>query len=916
MDVLDRSYAKKLFNGLSSGYVSNTVTDNADGSKTLTINFVNGDKANITFTSVNGKGIKSITAEYYMSTSKTSQTGGSWVTTCPQWQANNYLWTRSKITYTDDTTSYTNASVDSSWEAVNNIQSSARNLVKNSCFKDNFNNWNLREWSSYFTIDNNNTLNGHKSLKISATGLTENKWIGVKQNLTTLPLRSGETYYISCWYYCEDKSTFDNGFALELKGRKEGATSDETIYNEIIASDKLIENKWTRISGKIALKDDWENAYIYTWVEKNGVINVTDIMVSKSDILTDWMPAPEDTQSQIDDVVQRVSTLQKQYDDTAIKNNISALQTGKVDKVSGKSLVDDTEIARLAKVDNYDDTALKKTIQTVANGLMASAGYSADYKTVEIVTVGGTKKNIPIAPIINNASITELKDVDKTDQGDGKVLVFNSATGKHEYKEVSGTDEKVKMNSTSDAKYLSDLIDKKTIEADTTGQLVAKTLDGLEASVTELNFIKGLQMPVQDLVNAFANGGLKTIDTPFSTYADLQSYDVSTLLDDIRYLVRVLADETHDNKITAYLIKKGQKSPTFYGFLSDSRDFTTNPISLINEVTGKLKSANIDTDDLFALLTLSDVYKTATTKDEFFGTNGAKAMYDELNTAIGKKANTTDLTTHTGDTDIHVTSAEKDEIKKIKDKADATALDDKEDIANKVTTLSNASTDKQYPSAKTVWEFFGIKTVETGSIKEWALDDTNCPRGRRTYVYCQDVVTDLPTTGEWWYVMVDKPDILTTNLVAKPIKSNKEYYCYYRNDSSTWSDWNSNIISSDITTTIDKNSTNSQIPSAKAVYDNSLMYEIHPVNSNYNIDTIKNYTMTHVNVNSGCMGTYPAEFVWGTFLQLPANDYRTQILISTQGMYYRIMNGGKWQPWYKVNATKVTDTTTYPKETP
>ena len=54
MDVLDRSFVKKLFKGLSSGYKSSTVRDNADGSKTLTINFVNGDKADIKFEQIKG----------------------------------------------------------------------------------------------------------------------------------------------------------------------------------------------------------------------------------------------------------------------------------------------------------------------------------------------------------------------------------------------------------------------------------------------------------------------------------------------------------------------------------------------------------------------------------------------------------------------------------------------------------------------------------------------------------------------------------------------------------------------------------------------------------------------------------------------------------------------------------------------
>lgn len=54
IDILDRGYAKKLLNGLSSGYQSSSVTDNADGSKTLTINFVNGDKADIKFEQIKG----------------------------------------------------------------------------------------------------------------------------------------------------------------------------------------------------------------------------------------------------------------------------------------------------------------------------------------------------------------------------------------------------------------------------------------------------------------------------------------------------------------------------------------------------------------------------------------------------------------------------------------------------------------------------------------------------------------------------------------------------------------------------------------------------------------------------------------------------------------------------------------------
>ena len=117
--------------------------------------------------------------------------------------------------------------------------------------------------------------------------------------------------------------------------------------------------------------------------------------------------------------------------------------SGKVDKVEGKSLIADTEIERLASVDNYDDTQVKTQIQAVANGLMDSVGYSADYKTIDIIAKNGVKKSVNVAPIISHASITELSDVETTNKATGKALVYNATTSKHEYADVSGTDEKV-----------------------------------------------------------------------------------------------------------------------------------------------------------------------------------------------------------------------------------------------------------------------------------------------------------------------------------------------------------------------------------------------------------------------------------------------------------------------------------------
>lgn len=67
-----------------------------------------------------GQGISSITTEFYLSTSKTEQAGGEWTGTMPTWSQGNYLWTRSKIVYTNpSSTAYTEPICDSSWEAAN-----------------------------------------------------------------------------------------------------------------------------------------------------------------------------------------------------------------------------------------------------------------------------------------------------------------------------------------------------------------------------------------------------------------------------------------------------------------------------------------------------------------------------------------------------------------------------------------------------------------------------------------------------------------------------------------------------------------------------------------------------------------------------------------------------------------------------
>lgn len=55
-----------------------------------------------------GIGVKSVSEQYYLSTSYSTTTGGSWSTTVPAWKDGKYIWTRSIITYTDNSYTETN----------------------------------------------------------------------------------------------------------------------------------------------------------------------------------------------------------------------------------------------------------------------------------------------------------------------------------------------------------------------------------------------------------------------------------------------------------------------------------------------------------------------------------------------------------------------------------------------------------------------------------------------------------------------------------------------------------------------------------------------------------------------------------------------------------------------------------------
>ena len=107
-----------------------TVTTLADGTKSISEpTCIQGAKGSPGAAGSSGTGVSQIVEQYYLSTSATTQTGGSWSTAQPKWQKGRYIWSRSMVTWTDGTTTYTDPVLAQAINGANQSASDAQQSV-------------------------------------------------------------------------------------------------------------------------------------------------------------------------------------------------------------------------------------------------------------------------------------------------------------------------------------------------------------------------------------------------------------------------------------------------------------------------------------------------------------------------------------------------------------------------------------------------------------------------------------------------------------------------------------------------------------------------------------------------------------------------------------------------------------------
>lgn len=114
---------------------------------------------------------------------------------------------------------------------------------------------------------------------------------------------------------------------------------------------------------------DWKQLKAIDIVTPTELTNTLNSYVTSSALTTAL--ASYATTTDLIETNSAVAAVKKTADAAAVKTEVNAALANKVDKVSGKSLISDTEIARLANVDNYDDSQVKTDIKANADAIKA-----------------------------------------------------------------------------------------------------------------------------------------------------------------------------------------------------------------------------------------------------------------------------------------------------------------------------------------------------------------------------------------------------------------------------------------------------------------------------------------------------------------------------------------------------------------
>lgn len=298
-----------------------------------------------------GTGVKQITPQYYMSTSNTTQSGGSWSNTRPAWIAGRYYWTRDYILWTDGSVSYSTPQLATD---LNNLYSSLQTVTNTVSSQGTQLSAVQGQISS--KVWQQDITTAVTSLEIGGRNLLRGlKWC-VKDN----PAKTGNA--TDAYVYIGGKAHLENGktYTLQAVSDSVWATGHQVAVGTATIWLHGLTDGFHRVfcgDGKTSGRYTW--TFVHTSATQdceiriNGYSKVTsfwDIKIESGSKATDWTPAPEDIDDSIVSVDGKVTTVSNQY--TSLNQALTSLA----------ATVNSNTTAISKKADGSTVTSLQKNI--------------------------------------------------------------------------------------------------------------------------------------------------------------------------------------------------------------------------------------------------------------------------------------------------------------------------------------------------------------------------------------------------------------------------------------------------------------------------------------------------------------------------------------------------------------------------
>lgn len=353
-------------------------------------------------TGATGKGVSAITPQYYLSTSNTTQSGGSWSNTRPSWVSGRYYWMRDYIQWTDGSVT---ASAPQLATDLNNLYSSLKTVTdtvssQGTQLSTVQGQISSKVWQQDITTAVTNLQIGGRNL-YKGTKYWNGEWI-IKDGVTiagdvakmtavaypsygTVAVKSKEQYTISIEIKSDTAHTTAEGGVILLDFVD---SKNQRVVAKWVPGSFTTE--WKRINYTFDVPESHNIVALWVGLRNNSnkVVYFRYLKLEKGNKATDWTPAPEDIDANISSVEGKVTTVSNQY--TYLNQTVSGISatvnshTSQISKKADNSTV--TEI-------NNRVTTLTADLSGIKQSISATYVTKTDYKK-EIDWLGDNINNV------------------------------------------------------------------------------------------------------------------------------------------------------------------------------------------------------------------------------------------------------------------------------------------------------------------------------------------------------------------------------------------------------------------------------------------------------------------------------------------------------------------------------------------